>query len=491
MTITTLNENAEYINRLEEWQTVRDCMAGAKTVKDAGEDYLPIPNPSDTSHENILRYRQYKKRAQFVNFTARSARGFVGLVRQREPIVELPPDMEYLIKSATASGVGLNQLADDTVRELLATGRYGYLADYPEQPRNLSKAETKRIGNKGRILTYQAEQIPRWHESIIDGVRVLDYVKLVEPVEKLGKNGNTIEETFQYRVLRLSPQELLDQEGNQILDDNGDIKFTNPIYTQALYDDEATSTLIGDIMIPLQSDGQPFNFIPFIFAGSESNDPKVDPAPLYDIADINIGHYRNSADYEESAFVVGQPMLGIVTDISSEAWANANPNFSFGCRAGVFLGANGDLKLVQAQPNTIAKEAMDSKENQLKMIGAKMIETDNTAETATAARITNGAENSVLGKIVLNTSDAIVTAIGWLGLFQGVLTKDVIFELNTRFYDPGVDPQAIMASIALYDRGIIAKADVQDFSRKQGVVDSDRTNEDIDKDAVDNVMEQL
>jgi len=484
MTITTLNTNEDYEYNLSQWKLVRDCLAGAKTVKDAGTEYLPQPNPLDKTTENSERYLQYKKRAQFVNFTARSARGFVGLVRKREPIIDLPTQLEYLIDSATSTGVGLAQCADDTVLSGLVTGRRGLLANYPEQPDNLSKAETQALGGRGVICTYEAEHIPEWHESIVNGVRVLDFVKLVEIVEKMNEDNITIDKEYQYRVLRLRREETLG-------DDGVTISYGKPVYTQTLYEDKALTKVISDEVAPKQSDGSTFDFIPFIFFGSESNDPKVDPAALYDIADLNIGHYRNSADYEESAFIVGQPMVGIVTDIGADQWRAANPTFGFGCRVATFLGANGDIKLVQAQPNTLAKEAMDSKENQLKMIGAKIIETNTTVETATAAIITNGAENSVLGKIVLNAQDAIKKVIGWIGLFEGAETEDAVFELNTVFYEPGTDPQAVMASIALYDRSIIAKADVQDYARKQGVVSPERTNEDIDKEAVDNGMDTI
>lgn len=481
MTITSLITNEDYLYNLSQWELVRDCLAGAKTVKARGETYLPMPNALDKSNENKTRYEQYKTRAQFVNFTARSARGFVGLVRQREPIIDLPEKLEYLIESATNTGVGLNQCADDTVRAGLITGRRGLLANYPEQPENLSQAETNKLNGRGFIGTYEAEDIPEWHESIVDGVRVLDFVKLVEYVEKMDDDKINIIKDQQFRVLRLRREETFNADGT--------VSYGKPIYTQALYDDPGLTRVITEEFAPRMSDGSNFDFIPFVFFGSESNDPAIDPAPLYDIADINIGHYMDSADYQESVFIVGQPMLGIVTELSYEQWTTANPNFMFGCRAGVFLGPNGDMKLVQAQPNTLAKEAMDSKENQLKMIGSKIIEEKVGNETATAAMITNGAENSVLGKIVLNTAEAIIKVVQWIGLFEGVDTDNVVFEMNTKFYEPGVDPQAVMASIALYDRSIIAKNDVRDFARKQGVVESDRTNEDIDKESQDNDME--
>ena len=58
---------------------------------------------------------------------------------------------------------------------------------------------------------------------------------------------------------------------------------------------------------PLDAKGMPFNEILFQFVGAENNSPDIDFPPLYDLAELNIGHYRNSADYEETSFIAGQP----------------------------------------------------------------------------------------------------------------------------------------------------------------------------------------
>ncbi|MDP0908071.1 hypothetical protein Q6322_30065, partial [Klebsiella pneumoniae] len=46
--------------------------------------------------------------------------------------------------------------------------------------------------------------------------------------------------------------------------------------------------------------------IPFTFVGAQNNDPSIDESPLAALVEINLGHYRNSADYEDSVFLCGQ-----------------------------------------------------------------------------------------------------------------------------------------------------------------------------------------
>lgn len=475
-TTSTTQVHKEYLYNVEKWKTVRDCVAGAKTVKENGVLYLPKPNAADTSEENRVRYLQYLARAQYVNFTGRSERGFVGLVRRKEPIVDLPSGLDYLNESATSTGVGIDQLADDTVSELLETGRYGMLADFPEMGEGLTAAEVSALNPMAKILTYKAENIVDWHESVVAGQRIVDFVKLAEVVDSMTSGSATYTTETQYRVLRLV---------NLVPDDiEGGDSSEKVIYRQEVYKN-GSSTEPTEVFEPKKADGSYFTEIPFVFVGSESNDPAVDPAPLYDIADINVGHYRNSADYEESVFITGQPTLFISSDMSSDQFANANPNgIQIGARRGHFLGSNGSAIMLQAEPNTLAKEAMDLKERQLMMVGAKIIEPQSRGanETAEGARIRYGAENSTLSKIVDNTSDAIMAMIGYIGEFTGIDVSSAVYKLNTQFYDPGTDPQAIMATIALFDRQVIGMTDMRNFSRKQGVIESDRTDQEVEND---------
>ncbi len=46
--------------------------------------------------------------------------------------------------------------------------------------------------------------------------------------------------------------------------------------------------------------------IPFTFVGAQNNDPTIDDSPLAALVEINHGHYRNSADYEDSVWFCGR-----------------------------------------------------------------------------------------------------------------------------------------------------------------------------------------
>ena len=77
------------------------------------------------------------------------------------------------------------------------------------------------------------------------------------------------------------------------------------------------------------------------------------------------------------------------------------------------LGESGGATLVQADPNNLVLEAMKAKENAMIAIGARIVTDRGGNETAEGARIRFASENSVLGDIVHNLSQAIEQCLAW------------------------------------------------------------------------------
>ena len=451
------NEHPEYAKYLAMWTRTRDAVRGAIAVKDKKHVYLPVPD-NDSGDERkgteTVRYRQYIKRAVFTNFTGRTKNALAGAAFRKNPQVEMPTGLEYLINDATGDGLSLAQLAKDELSNLLETGRCGFLVDYPQAGDNLTAEEVSMLELRAAIIPYTAEQIINWKTEVMRGRKMLVSCTLAEnyynPADEFDHSTEV-----QYRVLRLR------EDG----------------YTQQLYREGEPFT---EEFYPRMSDGSTWSFIPFQFVGAQNNDASMDDAPLSDIADVNMAHYRNSADYEESCFLVGQPSLFITHSLSPDQFAEYNPQgIKLGSRVGHVLGETGSASLLQANPNQLVLEAMRLKENQMVMIGARII-TDRTAnETAEGARIRFASENSVLGDIVGNLSDAILQCIKWVGMFMGVDAEDAMFKINDEFYDKSVDPQMIMSMIQLLDRQIIAEADIFGRLKAAGVVEPERTLEEI------------
>ena len=470
------DHHPEYDKCKYKWSMVRDCCEGSQSVKSArsnagqiqgtletelGSLYLPPPNPTDNSNENKHRYRAYVKRANFVNFTASTKDAFVGMAFSKPIVCELPQQLETMKEDINGNGESLESVAKRSLDEQLKTGRQGLLVDYPEVDMGLTLAQTE--GIKPYFKFYEAETIINWKTKYINGRNVLCMVVLQEcydePIDEF-----SAEKKDRYRVL------MLNEDG---------------IYIQRLYNEHDELLVIDEEgstdIIPRMSDGQPWREIPFIFIGSVNNDSKPDKAPLYDIAEINIAHYRNSADYEESCFLVGQP-TPVVAGLT-QGWVDENfkNGLEIGSRAVIPLPEGGSASLLQASPNQMPEQGMINKEKQLIQIGAKIITDSGQAETAEAAKIRFAGQNSKLATVVGNIEDGYLIAFGWALMFAGG-DGEVEFTINRDFYDRTIDPQLLMAKIQLLDRQVVSISDVRNYLRDSNIIDAERTDEDIEDD---------
>jgi len=455
----------EYKKFLSRWCMTRDCVEGSAEVKKGRTKYLPKPNPEDVSSENDQRYDDYIERANFVGFTSSTLDGMVGMVFRKPLEVELQKSIQYLEQNANGGGITLDQLTRGIVGELLQTARLGLLVDYPQAPKGLTKAEVQALGLTANILEYPAEAVLNWQTTMVGSVKKLSLVVLKEKSKELSDDGFSYIEKDQYRVLRLR----------------------DSVYYQEIWNDKNE---LQEVSEPRKSDGSRWSEIPFIFAGARNNDECIDKAPLYDIATINIAHYRNSADYEESCYMVGQPTPYISG--LTQGWVDENMKngVMLGSRRAMLLPDGGQAGLLQADPNQMPEKGMELKEQQMIKIGARIIQDSTGQETAEAAKIRFAGQNSKLGVIVGNTESALLQCFEWCMWFMGGEGENLI-EINKDFYERTADPQMVMASIQLLDRGIIAVSDLQDDLRAKGVIKQERTNEDIADEAESNMGDML
>lgn len=452
-------QHKQYTASLSAWKLVRDCVGGSSLVKGAGETYLPKPNPNDQSTENKERYNQYVKRAQFLDVTKHTKNGFVGAVFRYDPNVEGVDQFDYIMEDVDGSGTSLLQLGKWCVGELLETNRCGLLVDYSTSGPAATQAETKQLGRRAFIHQYRPESIINWRYQKVQDVYILSLVVLEEVVE-VPVDLFASEQKKIYRVLGL------DEAGN---------------YYQEVYSDDGT--VREPRVWPRDGKGGNWKRIPFHLLSADSDWQSIGSAPLLGIADLNIGHYRNSADYEEGVFMHGQGTLFLsLGAMTPEQFKALNPNgVLIGARAGIALGQGGSAQLVQMSANSAAREAMQDKEAQLIMLGARLISNQSQQKTAEEVRINSATETSVLDSVAGNASEGIEAALEDAAIFEGVDPSKIVFMLNRQFFDANYDPQQAAAKIMELDRGLITDSDYRDYLRRTGQLAQDRTDQQIEE----------
>lgn len=414
--------------KLPDMQLVEACYLGERYVR----QYLVNPSPeSETDSIARQRFDDYKARANFYNATRKTAKSLVGLVFSKYPIVQASPAINT--DDINGAGVTLIQQARRALLQCLLKGRCGLLADYPITDGVKTKAELAVLQLKPAVTLYQAEQIINWRVTN----RRLSLVVLRESyVSK--DDGFEATVSDQLLVLRLE----------------------NGVATAEIFRDENLSWVSQGVNVLKDSNGKPFTELPFTFIGSDNNDADIDDSPLYDLASVNIAHYRNSADYEESVFIAGQPTLFIagVTDDWQEHYED-NP-IVLGVRTAHLLGVGSTVDMLQAQPNTMTYEAMTHKEQQMIALGAKLIEPNSSTKTATEATGDIVDSTSVLSTLANNVSDAYTKALNWCARFAGEPEQCVV-TLNTNFTSNKMTPQERAQLVAEWQSGVITWSEMR------------------------------
>ena len=78
------------------------------------------------------------------------------------------------------------------------------------------------------------------------------------------------------------------------------------------------------------------------------------------MANLNLAHYRDSADFQESVFIWGN--LNIMRRVLiGSGMTKPKRGIYIGAKVLLPLPENGGLGIVQADPNTLAREAMKDK----------------------------------------------------------------------------------------------------------------------------------
>lgn len=444
--MTCSSHHPDYDKAAKRWDLVRSV------VNNDAKKWLRTIDFSDR-----FRSAQYKQDAILTNFTALTKVGLTGLVFRRDPKIDLPSCISYLEDDATGDNFPLIQMAQAVVGEVLETGRHGILVDYPLAQGVVSLLDEQQAENVARLKMYKAESIINWKAVPIGAKTMLSMVVLEEIIDTTAEDGFMWVQKKQYRVLRLDE---------------------NQRYNQDIYDQDC---LLQSTYLPLRADGTCFNEIPFCFIGSENNDAAVDNIPLYDLAVITLGHYRNSADLEEAIFLCGQPTLFMHGEGSIEEFKSAYPDgVKFGSRAGYYFGPGSGAQLLQASPNQMVDVAMKRKEEQAVALGARLIAPPGGRETATSARIRFASQNSALYNVTSNIGDAMIRCLQWACQFMSKAVEQVNFSINSDFYEETADAGLISAQIMMLDRGIIAKEDIRNYGRKTGLIEEDRTDAELD-----------
>ena len=453
----------ELKRQLGKYEKIRDCLEGEEAVKDKGSLYLPIPEASADETENMKKFKKYLQRAVFYGVTSRTTEGLVGQVFQKEIVFDVPTQFGFLQMDIDGAATTLEQHAKCTLEEIVSIGRGGLLVDSPvvEEGQVVTRADVENGSIRPRVIFYRAEQIINWREINVGGQTKLSLLVLKEDTE-VDDDGFEFKHEDRWREIRL------DEE-------------TGTVYVQMWKRKDKSKTGQGETN-EFEEDGEPIQLldkdgnqlqeIPFSFIGVLNNDSSVDEPPMNTLANLNIAHFRDSADYQQSSFLCGQP-TPVFTGLTQQ-WVDDNMSgpITLGSSNAVALPVGGQAQLLQAEPNSQPFEAMKHKEEQMKAVGAKLIEPGTVEKTATEAEIEETSEASILSSAAKNVSAAYEKAIMYCSIFFGdseLSLDEITVKLNSEFQITGLSAQERQEVVAAWQNGVLVWEEVREVYRKKGI----------------------
>lgn len=377
------------------YQLVIDVLAGEQAVKAKRELYLPRPCVG-LDEKSLSRYAAYLKRAVFYEKAAGVLNSWCSLLFVNNYELELPSEMEYLRDNIDGYNVTIDQLAKKIARNVLSLGRCGILTDFVNAPGSKGTASDLRSGkSRPKLVVVSSDNIINWKEL------ELGYEYIVIKVESKAYD----------KVSKFESKNVIEYWELAIINDGYVIR-------KHIGEDSITNT------IPRNVKGEPFKEIQFDFIGSSNNNASPDYPLMYTFASLNIGHYRNSADWEESCFTSGQNTLVLIGQGSKAG------NVIVGENGVISLTAGADAKYLKASTDCLAMEGMKHKEALIADLGVSMTSDNKTAISATESDINNTNSTSLLKTVSQNVSQGLESALKRCALLIGANPNEVKFKLN-------------------------------------------------------------
>lgn len=168
----------EYKDNLERW-LLADNITSSRDV----DQYLIALNPLDKGPENAARNKQYKERAVLYPVAGYTLQGLIGLIFNKKPVIELPPQLEYLRENVDGSGISLIQQGQDSSSNVIKKGRSGLFTTYPKTDGEVSQADISDGKIVASIKKIDAEQIIGWKTTTTGAKTYLSLVVISEQIE--------------------------------------------------------------------------------------------------------------------------------------------------------------------------------------------------------------------------------------------------------------------------------------------------------------------
>ena len=423
------------VESLDKITRARDAYKGSDAIKDTAisasyghkgrdEEYLPKLSGQDQKD-----YESYKKRAVFYAAMARTVTALVGAIDRKPPVITNRDPVKKFLEDVTGTGVSFDEFLLGVETEVLISGRAVVCIDRKNS-----------TDNRPYLIWYKNEDCINWFsETYTDFDQRLSCMVFRE--EYYGRDpSNKFKQVAldQYREFALV---------------NGEV--TVNIWRQEETDGERTGTYEVFETYTMTNRGKALGFIPCVPIVSDGSPFGVPKPPLLDLVNINLAHYRNSADYEH-----GMHWTALPTPWFS-GLNDRDANITLGSGTAIILpdpsASAGFLEFSGAGLGKIS-EALKHKEGMMSALGARMLASKMDQSTsAEVTRINYSGETAALSNIARSISRGATRLLRMVAIWENKKKAEkLVVTLNEDYIDAKLTAPDLAGLISAYQGGVMS-----------------------------------
>lgn len=392
---------SQYCEMATRWPYVSDVIKGTLHMRAKGEKYLPKFPAEDPAV-----YKDRRETAVCYDATGKTKDGLVGLIFRKDPTLgqDVPEVIRQHLENADLAGTHWTVLAKEVADAAEEFGHSFILVDMQPLPEQGARADGKlthederKTGRRPYWIHYRADQAVNWSTTQINGQTVLKQITFEEcSYEPAGRFGET--EVTRYRVFFL---------------DGGAVKWE--LYRKL----KGKEGKEGKDSIELESSGVMKNVseIPLSVVYSGKTGFLTSCPPLLNLALLNIKHYQQQSELDNTLHIVGYPILWSDGVDDDDDVKPVGPS--------LFMKVEKGTSVNYAEPAGNSLEAqrqnLEDKKQEMAIMGISFLaERVQVQQTATEQKIYQSERTSDLATFARSLKDGFERALGFHSQFLGI-----------------------------------------------------------------------
>jgi hypothetical protein len=411
--------------------------------------------------------------AMYPNLLESTRKDFRGLIFSKAPVLDIPSAIDYMREDCDLRGTPIEEALETVVDELYAVSRYGWLVEMPEVPEGTDQGTADRAGYRPYLVPFKSEQIINWDDEYIGSRIALTRVVLQEDDDNIVEllllpyaPEDAVEIRYAYTVRRWVKAK-----------PGAMGKIIGTIKGGAV---EGKWTQDGDDETPMMNNA-PIPEIPFYAFSPYGGDIYPTRPMLDDNVMVAWSLYQSSALLEHARFT-----CGLATAFAPGMTEDEANSVSMG-GLNIIVASNPEAKFSwverKGEDCLPLERAVEQKKQMLIQMGSKALEeSKKAAESADALRLRSSGDTATCADVAQAVGRIASQALAFCARWRGVSEPKVEVKLTTDYSNNVANPAEIAALDKSVSAGNLPRVDYHRRLRKTGVIDAERTDEQIQAD---------